>query len=145
MYAYYSRAILWEQVQRVSACLGVGGAGSWPLHADSFLLPRCLRRFMTCRFRAARTADSRQFCCGRAVQTSEQTFAGAVQDTAGQIHLALFRSDYFIPSTAIAFKASGTDFLMWKSYLENEDILLRYTDHTIAWSIYFQRPRQKHA
>ena len=46
------------------------------MRVHSFFVPRSLRRFPTCRFRAAGTADSRRFCCGRAVQTSEQTFPG---------------------------------------------------------------------
>jgi len=60
-----------------------------------------------------------------------------IEDASGQIHLALFNSDNFVPSTAIAFKTSGKEFLKWKSLLEKEKILLRCTDHNIAWSVYF--------
>jgi len=60
-----------------------------------------------------------------------------IEDASGQIHLALFSSDNFVPSTAIAFKTNGKEFLKWKSYLEKENILLRCTDHEIAWSVYF--------
>ncbi len=60
-----------------------------------------------------------------------------IEDPSGKIHLALFNSDDFVPSTAIAFKTNGREFLTWKSYLEQKDILLRCTDHTLAWSLYF--------
>ncbi len=60
-----------------------------------------------------------------------------IEDPTGKIHLALFTSDAFIPQTAIAFRADGKDFLAWKSYLEQQEILLRCTDHKVAWSVYF--------
>lgn len=60
-----------------------------------------------------------------------------IEDPTGKIHLALFNSDDFTPSTAIAFKCNGKEFLEWKTYLEKQDILMRCTDHKIAWSVYF--------
>ena len=60
-----------------------------------------------------------------------------IEDPAGKIHLALFGSDNFTPSTAIAFRANGENFLEWKTLLENKKILLRCADHTVAWSLYF--------
>ncbi len=63
-----------------------------------------------------------------------------IEDASGQIHLALFNSNNFIPSTAIAFKTNGKEFLKWKSLLEKKNILLRCTDHEIALSVYFNDP-----
>ncbi len=60
-----------------------------------------------------------------------------IEDPTGKIHLALFNCEDFTPSTAIAFKAGGKEFLEWKSILEKENILLRCTDHKVAWSVYF--------
>ena len=61
-----------------------------------------------------------------------------IEDPTGKIHFALFNSDNFIPSTAIAFRANEKEFLEWKSYLEKQNILLRCTDHKVAWSVYFK-------
>ena len=60
-----------------------------------------------------------------------------IEDPTGKIHLALFATDNLIPSTAIAFKSGGREFLQWKSYLEKENMLIRCADHDIAWSAYF--------
>ena len=60
-----------------------------------------------------------------------------VDDPTGLIHLALFQRDNLVPSTGIAFGARGEEFLKWKSYLEQKDLLLRCTDHKVAWSVYF--------
>jgi catechol-2,3-dioxygenase len=60
-----------------------------------------------------------------------------IEDQSGKIHLALFKSNDFIPSTAIAFKTNAIEFLKWKLHLEKENILIRCTDHKIAWSVYF--------
>ena len=60
-----------------------------------------------------------------------------IEDTKARIHLALFSSDDFVPSTNVAFKTDGREFLAWKSHLEKEQILLRCTDHQISWSLYF--------
>lgn len=60
-----------------------------------------------------------------------------IEDPTGKIHLALFSRDNLIPSTAVAFNANGKEFLEWKSYLEQQNILLRCSDHKIAWSLYF--------
>lgn len=61
-----------------------------------------------------------------------------IEDPTGKIHLALFKRDEFIPSTAVAFNAIGKEFIEWKSYLEKQKILLRCTDHKISWSLYFK-------
>jgi catechol 2,3-dioxygenase-like lactoylglutathione lyase family enzyme len=60
-----------------------------------------------------------------------------IEAPTGRIHLALFAVDNHIPSTAIAFKSSGQEFLAWKSYLEKQNMLLRCTNHKAAWSLYF--------
>ena len=60
-----------------------------------------------------------------------------IEDPTGKIHLALFAVENHTPSTAIAFKANGKEFLEWKLYLEKENILLRCTDHKLSWSLYF--------
>lgn len=65
-----------------------------------------------------------------------------IEDPTGKIHLALFTSDEFIPQTAIAFRADGKGFLGWKSYLEEQKLLLRCTNHKVAWSVYFSDPDQ---
>lgn len=63
-----------------------------------------------------------------------------IADASGAIHLALFRKDDFTPSTAIAFRATGDQFLDWKAYLEEKNLLDRLSDHSIAWSMYFRDP-----
>ncbi len=63
-----------------------------------------------------------------------------IADSSDQIHLALFNSNDFVPSTAIAFKTDGEGFLEWKSYLEEQKIMLRCSDHQLAWSVYFTDP-----
>lgn len=63
-----------------------------------------------------------------------------IEDQSGQIHLALFQRENYSPSTAIAFKASGKEFLEWKDYLEENALLQRCTDHCHSWSLYFLDP-----
>ena len=60
-----------------------------------------------------------------------------IEDQEGKIHLALFKTENLIPSTAIAFKTDSSGFLAWKSHLEEADLLLRCSDHTNSWSLYF--------
>lgn len=61
-----------------------------------------------------------------------------IEDPTGKIHLALFTADAdFKPSTAIAMGSDAINFLAWKSYLEGRGMLLRCTDHKVAWSVYF--------
>ncbi len=61
-----------------------------------------------------------------------------IEDPSGKIHLALFSSDSFIPSTVLAMKSNGEEFLAWKLHLEQAGILDRFADHKIAWSLYFK-------
>ncbi len=63
-----------------------------------------------------------------------------IEDESGSVHLALFQREDIVPSTAIAFGADATNFLEWKERLENKGILLRCTDHELAWSVYFKDP-----
>ena len=60
-----------------------------------------------------------------------------IEDASGKIHIALFNSKNFSPTAAIAFKATGKEFIEWKNHLEKEGILQRYSDFDIAWSLYF--------
>lgn len=63
-----------------------------------------------------------------------------IEGPGGAIHLALFQSEDFTPSTAIAFGAGGREFLEWKVYLEERNLVSRCTDHKVAWSLYFNDP-----
>ena len=58
----------------------------------------------------------------------------------GTIHLALFESDRPVAISAIAFGASGKEFLDWKAHLEGNGLELRLTDHKLAYSLYFSDP-----
>lgn len=63
-----------------------------------------------------------------------------IENESGSVHLALFKRDKAAPSTAIAFGVDGTNWLEWKKVLETRGILDRFTDHTLAWSLYFHDP-----
>ena len=60
-----------------------------------------------------------------------------IQDASETIHLALFKSDDFIPDSVLAFGVNGSEFLKWKAYLEEKDLLKRCSDHSKMWSLYF--------
>ncbi len=62
---------------------------------------------------------------------------GNPEDT---IHLALFERANHSGASAIAFAASGEQFLAWKAHLEAMDIELRISDHALAYSLYFSDP-----
>ena len=62
-----------------------------------------------------------------------------IEDGSGKIHLALFKSDGN-PQTTIAFGASASEFLNWIEHLENHQLVLRITDHKLAYSLYFYDP-----
>ena len=63
-----------------------------------------------------------------------------LQDPGEKVHLALFERPETKGSSAIAFGASGKDFLAWKSLLESKGLELRVTDHKLAYSLYFDDP-----
>lgn len=63
-----------------------------------------------------------------------------IEDQSGQIHLALFQREDYPPSSAIAFKATGKEFIEWKKYLEESELLQRCADHSHSWSLYFLDP-----
>lgn len=63
-----------------------------------------------------------------------------IEDPSGKIHLALFRRKDFTPTTAIAFGADGKEFLQWKAFLEEQNLVDRLSDHKSAWSLYFRDP-----
>ena len=65
-----------------------------------------------------------------------------IEDPGGNIHLALFESNKHPHTSAIAFGATGQEFLAWKSHLENKGLKLRVTDHKLAYSLYFSDPWQ---
>ena len=61
-------------------------------------------------------------------------------DPTNKIHIALFERISFEPSSTIAFGASGEQFLEWKRHLESKALMLRLSDHDMAYSLYFQDP-----
>ena len=63
-----------------------------------------------------------------------------LQDPGGKIHLALFEKNNHEGSSAIAFAATGIEFLAWKAELEAQGLELRFADHELAYSIYFSDP-----
>lgn len=63
-----------------------------------------------------------------------------IEDPSGKIHLALFKRQDFTPSTAIAFGVDGEEFLEWKSFLEEQNLVDRLSNHKAAWSLYFSDP-----
>ena len=63
-----------------------------------------------------------------------------IQSPKGDIHLALFERENHADTSAIAFGASGEEFLAWKAHLEDHDLELRVTDHDLAYSLYFSDP-----
>ena len=58
----------------------------------------------------------------------------------GDIHLALFEKENHPDTSAIAFGASGEEFLAWKAHFENHALELRVSDHDLAYSLYFSDP-----
>lgn len=63
-----------------------------------------------------------------------------LENPEGTVHLALFEREDHSGSSAIAFGASGEEFLEWKAHLERHGLELRVTDHTLAFSLYFHDP-----
>lgn len=63
-----------------------------------------------------------------------------LENTEGNVHLALFEKDDYPNTSAIAFGASGQEFLAWKTHLESHALELRLADHQLAWSLYFNDP-----
>ena len=63
-----------------------------------------------------------------------------LENPEGNIHLALFETQSHPDTSAIAFGASGEEFLSWKTHLENHGLNLRITDHKMAYSLYFTDP-----
>ena len=58
----------------------------------------------------------------------------------GNVHLALFEREDHPDTSAIAFGATGKEFLSWKGHLEGQGLELRITDHKLAYSLYFSDP-----
>ncbi len=63
-----------------------------------------------------------------------------VEDPSGTVHLAFFEKVDPRGDSAIAFSATGEEFLAWKSHLENQGLELRVADHKLMWSLYFSDP-----
>lgn len=63
-----------------------------------------------------------------------------LESPGGKVHLALFEREEHTGSSAIAFAASGQEFLDWKLYLQSKAVELRVADHALAFSLYFSDP-----
>ena len=63
-----------------------------------------------------------------------------VEDPSGSVHLAFFEKDDPQGDSAIAFGATGEQFLAWKVHLEDQGLELRVADHKLMWSLYFTDP-----
>ena len=63
-----------------------------------------------------------------------------IENPEGNVHLALFEKDSHPDTSAIAFGASGEEFLAWKKHLEGHGLELRITDHSLSYSLYFSDP-----
>lgn len=63
-----------------------------------------------------------------------------IENPEGTVHLALFEAENPERTKAIAFGATGEDFLRWKAHLESKGLELRVTDHKLAYSMYFSDP-----
>lgn len=63
-----------------------------------------------------------------------------VENPEGTVHLALFESDTPESQDVIAFRATGEEFLNWKTHLESHGLKLRVSDHKLAYSLYFHDP-----
>jgi len=63
-----------------------------------------------------------------------------LENPEGNIHLALFERDSHPDTSAIAFGASGEEFLAWKAHLESQGLELMVTDHSLSYSMYFSDP-----
>ncbi len=63
-----------------------------------------------------------------------------LENPEGDVHLALFERKSPPDTSAIAFGATGEEFLAWKAHLEDQGLELRMTDHNLAYSLYFSDP-----
>ena len=63
-----------------------------------------------------------------------------IAEPSGTIHLALFTRQQQPPTTSIAFKSNGKQFIAWKRHLNYHNISFRLADHGVSWSIYFSDP-----
>ena len=63
-----------------------------------------------------------------------------LENPEGNIHLALFEREDHPDTSAIAFGATGEEFLTWKTHLQDHGLELRITDHNLAYSLYFSDP-----
>jgi len=63
-----------------------------------------------------------------------------LEDPSGTVHLALFERENPASASTVAFRASGEQFLKWKTHLENKGLIVRINDHDMAYSMYFSDP-----
>jgi len=63
-----------------------------------------------------------------------------LENVEGDVHVALFEREDHPDTSAIAFGATGEEFLAWKSHLEGQGLELRISDHDLAYSLYFSDP-----
>ena len=60
-----------------------------------------------------------------------------LESETGNIHLALFQRDNFVPTSVLALGTTGSEFLKWKKYLSEKNLLNSCKDHAKSWSLYF--------
>ena len=63
-----------------------------------------------------------------------------LENSEGNVHLALFEREDHPDTCTIAFGATGEEFLAWRAHLEDHGLKLRITDHELAYSLYFMDP-----
>lgn len=63
-----------------------------------------------------------------------------LENAEGNVHLALFERNDHPDTSAIAFGASGEEFMSWKQHLKGQGLELRISDHDLAYSLYFSDP-----
>ncbi len=62
-----------------------------------------------------------------------------VQDLAGSLHLAIFKSGQLKPQS-FAFGVNGEEYENWIEHLKQSGVEVVERDHDISWSIYFNDP-----
>ena len=61
-----------------------------------------------------------------------------IENSEGNVHLALFERDREVSDSAIAFKASGKEFARWVAHLRAHNVDVSIKDHDLAVSLYFE-------
>tara|TARA_B100002049_G_C15927826_1_gene310873 strand:- start:97 stop:474 length:378 start_codon:yes stop_codon:yes gene_type:complete len=63
-----------------------------------------------------------------------------LKNNSDSIHLALFEAEQYTPISAIAFNTSGENFTRWQERFNQLGIQVRYADHQLSRSLYFNDP-----